>query len=198
MTTMTQSTNSPSPERGLAQLITPENNMNTCNLNTQYNQFIIDGLSAIYTGNIPASREDDTDSLLAVIEEFEWRLEIDFPEQMLEYFHLSTTPLVEHLDEQTAPVLICPAQTWEAEVERQVAQQAQEQYEEYEANTTAELDAYLDKQLTVQAELTKMRPAGGWIETAHALALIEHEARYNAEMDAYYIADHDANYSYGA
>ena len=30
-------------------------------------------------------------------------------------------------------------------------------YEEYEANTTAELDAYLDKQLALQAELTKMR-----------------------------------------
>ena len=69
--------------------------------------------------------------------------------------------------------------------------------EEHEANTTAELDAYLDKQLKLQAELTKMTPDSDWIETAHALALVEHEARYNAEMDAHYIADHDANYSYG-
>ena len=42
----------------------------------------------------------------------------------------------------------------------QVAEQAQEQYDEYEANTTAELDAYLDKQLALQAELTKMRVDG--------------------------------------
>ena len=44
--------------------------------------------------------------------------------------------------------------------EEAAAIRAQHDYDEYEANTTAELDAYLDKQLALQAELTKMRVDG--------------------------------------
>lgn len=52
--------------------------------------------------------------------------------------------------------------------------------EEEEANTTAELDAYLDSQLALQAELTKMTPAEEYELDDNELA---------RHLESYYMGD---------